>query len=103
MQTKLISVTPQTTISVAITKMKKSKISQMPVMQGTHCIGLVSEAIILDALLHNKQGTVKDIMGECPPIVNPSSPVDLVSELLTVYPTVLIAEQGEAQGHCHKI
>ena len=98
MEKKVLAIRPNENVRTAIEKMKKHNISQLPVLERNVCVGLVSEAILLDAVMNQKTGKVKEIMGECPPIVSSKTPVEVVSDLLHVYPTVLVAENGKLAG-----
>lgn len=98
MTNKIISVSSGTSIKEAIGKMKKFQISQMPVMDDSKVMGLVSESIILDALLKSKGKTVKDVMQEAPPIVSKTTSIQVVSNLLKHYPMVMVSEEGRLIG-----
>ena len=98
MTNKIISVSSYTSVKDAIGKMKKSEISQLPVIDGNHLIGLVSESSILDALLKSKGQLVKDIMQEAPPIVSKKTSVQVISNLLRHYPIVVVSEEGRLIG-----
>ena len=91
-----------------IEKMRRYNISQVPVFSGTNAIGLVSESAILDKISLSaaspgpKEGIshlkVEDVMEDCPPIVNPKTPSDVVSGLLRHFPLVLVSEDGRVVG-----
>jgi len=98
MAKSIISVKPSEGIKDAIGKMKKSNISQMPVIEDHKSIGVVSEAIILEALLNKKGDKVKDIMEDSPPVVSKNTTVNAVSNLLRFYPMVLVSDGGELRG-----
>ena len=99
MNKKIVSVSPDEAISEAINKMRKYEISQMPVLDGKHLVGFISEAIILDALMGNrKDAKVQEIMQSSPPIVSRKSSIAVVSNLLKVCPMVMVAEKGEFEG-----
>jgi len=99
MTSKIISISPSASIKEAINKMKKSQISQLPVIDDSHkTIGLVSESTILDALLNSKGAIVKDVMQESPPIVAKTTSIQVVSSLLKHYPIVLVSEEGKLTG-----
>lgn len=95
---RIISIDPNEYIKEAISKMKKFQISQLPVMEGSKLVGLVSESTILDALLNSKGTKVRDIMQESPPIVSKTTPIQVVSNLLKHYPMVLVSEEGKLIG-----
>ena len=90
-------------ISIAINKMRKHEISQLPVFSKSNVVGLVSETTILDSISGNKAEkiktlTIKDIMQDCPPIVSKKTSTSIISDLLKKYPIVLVAEDGKPTG-----
>ena len=95
---KIISIISSTSIKEAIDKMKKSQISQLPVIDNHKLVGLVSESTILDALLNAKGREVKDVMQEAPPIVSKVTSIQVISNLLKHYPMVLVSEEGKLVG-----
>ena len=99
MNSKLISVEPSDSIREAISKMKKSQISQLPVIDAHHKLtGLVSESTILDAMLNSKGDKVSDVMQESPPIVSKTTSIQVVSSLLKHFPMVVVSEEGKLVG-----
>lgn len=98
MTSRIISIYPNDSIKEAISRMKKFQISQLPVIEGSKLIGLVSESTILDALLNPKSARVRDIMQESPPIVSKKTSIQVVSNLLKHYPIVLVSEEGRLIG-----
>lgn len=95
---RIISIVPNASIKEAISKMKKSQISQLPVIEDNKLVGLVSESTILDAMLNSKGKEVREIMQEAPPIVSKTTSVQVVSNLLKHYPMVLVSEEGRLVG-----
>ena len=98
MNDRIISIFPDDDVKEAIVKLKKHAISQMPVIEEQRAVGLVSETIILDAMLTKKGHKIKDIMQDPPPIVNKNTTITAVSSLLRFYPMVLVAESGNLVG-----
>ncbi|GAG34603.1 unnamed protein product, partial [marine sediment metagenome] len=98
MHDKIISVSPEENISEAIKKMKKFNISQLPVIEDNKSIGLVSEAIILDAMLNKKAKKAKEIMEDSPPVVSKNTGVNAVSSLLQSSPMILVSDNGKLKG-----
>ena len=98
MAQKIISVGPGTPIKEAVAKMKKSQISQMPVVENGILVGMISESNILDALMKSKSKNVGEMMQEAPPIVSKKTSVQVVSNLLKHYPMVLVSEEGKLSG-----
>ncbi len=104
MNKNTISVRPDDSIKKAIDKMKRYDISQMPVVEERKAAGMVSEAIILEALVHEtgQEARVRDIMKDCPPIITREASLNLVTNLLREYPIVLVSEKGRLKGHITK-
>jgi len=98
MAKNIISIKPDDNIKEAINKMKKSNISQMPVIEEHKSIGIVSEAIILESLLNKKGNKIKDIMDDSAPIVSKNTTIGAISNLLRFAPMVLVSENGELKG-----
>jgi predicted transcriptional regulator len=99
MNPKLISLLPEDSILDAISRMKKYEISQMPVLDKTgKAVGMISESVLLDAMLKNKSGKIGNVMEDSPPILSKDSSVRAVSDILKHYPMVLIGEKGKLKG-----
>ena len=98
MTKKIISVKPEDDIKEAIKKMKKEGISQMPVVEEHKSIGVVSESIILEALLKGKVKKIKEIMDDSPPVISKNTTLGVISNLLRFCPLVLVSEEGELKG-----
>ena len=79
-------------------KMKKHGISQMPVIEEHKSIGLISESIILDALLEKGAELVGDVMGDAPPVIPTSTTMEAVANLLRYAPMILVTEKGKVEG-----
>jgi predicted transcriptional regulator len=95
---KIISISSNEGIKDSINKMKKSGISQMPVIDDHKLIGLVSESGLLEALMGKKGKNVSDIMEDSPPTVSKTASVKVISNLLRHYPMVLVSESGKLIG-----
>ncbi len=98
MTDKIISVAPADSIKEAISKMKKSQISQLPVVEDHKLVGLVSESTILEAMLGSKVTEVKEVMQEAPPIVSKTTSIQVVSSLLRHFPMVIVSKEGKLVG-----
>lgn len=97
-QNKILSIKPDSDISTAIKLMERHNISQLPVIEDNKSIGMVSETIILEALINKKTGTVKEIMRDSPPIVSSKTNVHAISSLLKFFPMVLVSKNGKLKG-----
>ena len=100
MASRVIFARPDEKIESAIMKMKKSSISQIPVIQRNIVVGLFSDAGLIDHLGEpNLSGRkVSDVMGDPPPLIPGSTPVKTVSELLKLNPIVLVSEKAKISG-----
>jgi predicted transcriptional regulator len=99
MNKKIVSIAPSVDMHEAIKKMKKYEISQLPVIEHNDLVGMISETIILDALLNaKKEITVGEIMQDAPPIISRKTSFNVISSLLKVYPLLVVAEKGKLQG-----
>src|SRR5207253_6514417 len=88
MSKPVISVSKTQFVRDAVDLMRKRGYSQLPVFDGTRCVGSISEKTILDraargepleSLLNNR---VRDIMDSPLPIVNDDTPLEMVLGLL---------------------
>ncbi|PIO04427.1 hypothetical protein COT48_00530 [Candidatus Woesearchaeota archaeon CG08_land_8_20_14_0_20_47_9] len=100
MTRKVIYVSPSDTIKTAIDRMKKDKISQMPVIKNGMSVGLISEAIILDAITRGKTPDceLRGIMHDAPPIVSFDAPLELATGMLKYCPLLLVVKDGQFVG-----
>ena len=98
MNPKVISIGAAAGIKDAISLMKKHQISQLPVMENGHIVGLISEGVILDALIEQKAEVVGEVMTDAPPQVPKNASMQMVSSLLRHCPVVVVSEQGRAAG-----
>tara|TARA_Y100000031_G_C8207147_1_gene379177 strand:- start:852 stop:1400 length:549 start_codon:yes stop_codon:yes gene_type:complete len=99
MNKKIVSLKPTDVIKDAVKKMKQYDISQMPVIKGDNVVGIVSEGILLDALMDNKANEdIAHIMKDAPPIVAKDANAGVVSQLLRHYPVVIVSAKGKVAG-----
>ncbi|MBD3312899.1 CBS domain-containing protein [Candidatus Woesearchaeota archaeon] len=98
MTPKLVFVSPSDSAKDAIKKMKRHEISQMPVIDNGRAVGMISEAILLDAVLNGKADRIEDIMDDAPPVLSKDSSVNVISDILRYYPLVLIGKRGNIKG-----
>lgn len=79
--------------------------SQLPVFNGEQVIGCISEKAILNQVTAGKelsqisQKSVEEIMEEAPPQIGENAPLTIISNLLHVYPAVLVTEKGKSKLH----
>jgi predicted transcriptional regulator len=101
---KVVQVQKSDKVSQAVQLMMKYGYSQLPVFDGEHPVGSISEKSILNQVLagkdlaHVSTFSVGDIMDEAFPQVGEDAPLSLVSGLLQVYPAVLMSKKGKVVG-----
>jgi len=107
MHQPVITLHPDDDVNKAVKLMEQYGISQIPIVDYEgRILGTIHETSILKALSASPKPSmlkVGDIMEEPLPIVAPSTPVDLVVEMLTEYPAVLVVEKGLVKGIIAKI
>ena len=98
----VVSVTPGTTVRQALGLMTQHDISQLPVMEGSNCVGSVSDWSLTARSLENTKlldAVVSDVMDPPFPMVEASQPADAVAKLLSKSnPAVLVRDHGQVQG-----
>lgn len=96
---KIISLRPNEKVDEAIRLMRKHAISQIPVVERSHVLGIVSEAAIINNIGKDVASLeLKDIMEETPPIISRNSSMSLVGDLLKHYPIILVSNKGKLEG-----
>ncbi|MCS7161897.1 MAG: pyridoxal-phosphate dependent enzyme [Bacteroidia bacterium] len=95
----LAAVAPSDPVRRAVELMQRHEISQLPILDGDRVYGLLTESRLIEVLMDDpsaKDLPVEQFMGEPPVIVLPSTPVDIVSKMLTrEMPAVLVQlEEG---------
>src|SRR3989344_1452548 len=93
MNKNLIYLEQEDSLKVAIQRMKKHSISQLPVLDNKKAVGIISETAILDAIMNNKSAEtqIQEIMSEAPPTIDRNASMKVVSHLLKFYPLLLVA------------
>ena len=101
---KVVGVQKKDKVSKAVRLMTDHGYSQLPVFDGEHAVGSISEKTMLSQVLAGKDLTevstlpVGDVMDEAFPQVGEDAPLPLISSLLQVYPAVLISKKGKVVG-----
>lgn len=101
MQRHVISATLGERIPHIIKRMQQSGISQVPVLDGKHVAGLITERIILEVISAGKDTdhlTAQDIMSEAPPVIPVSSPLNVAAHLLEHSPILVVREKNAIAG-----
>jgi predicted transcriptional regulator len=91
-------------VSKAVQMMADYGYSQLPVFDGEHAVGSISEKTIIGKVSAGKDLNqvsklhVGDVMEEAFPQMGEDTPLPLISSLLQVYPAVLISAKGKVLG-----
>jgi cystathionine beta-synthase len=85
-------------IKETIKTMKQHGISQLPILDHNHCVGIVSESILLDAIINSKGTKLKEIMEDAPPSISKDASIDIIANLLKFYPMILVSSAGKYLG-----
>jgi predicted transcriptional regulator len=101
---EVISVQKDEKLEVAIEKMMKNSISQIPVFDVSKIVGLVSEDILARKVLESDdkknihQVPILQIMEPPPPIVDIATPAKALIPLVRFTKCVLVSRKGEITG-----
>jgi predicted transcriptional regulator len=89
----------------AIKIMQTYSISQVPVLtEDGKVVGMISESNLVQHMLKGKdikkiqEGKVEEFMDPPYPIVDESTPINLIMSILTFYNAVLVSHQGKVIG-----
>ncbi len=97
MHEKIISCSPDDEVKDVIRLLSKHAISQIPVIEHKHVIGIITESDVIKNLEHNKKH-VRDIMSDAPPVLNQNTKLSVAKELLKYQPLLIISEKGIIKG-----
>jgi predicted transcriptional regulator len=101
---ELIGVQKSALVSKAVQTMAEYGYSQLPVFDGEHAVGSISEKTIIGKVSAGKdlnqvsKLSVGEVMEEAFPQVGEDAPLPLISSLLQVYSAVLISTKGKVVG-----
>ncbi|RDI51443.1 pyridoxal-phosphate dependent enzyme [Flavobacterium glaciei] len=98
----LIVVRTEELVSHAIERMRKYKISQIPVIDITGFVGSVDESDLFQSYVADKDVAdkpIKDIMGKPFPVVKHGTPIEEVSKLFTKENEAVLVELANGNHH----
>lgn len=101
---RVVSVPPTLALEAAVAEMRRHKFSQLPVIEGAHAVGSLSERAITTLVMAGKTPSdfvrmrVADVMEPPFPTIDEKAPVSLAASLLQHYAAVLATSRGEVQG-----
>ncbi|MGH7720797.1 MAG: pyridoxal-phosphate dependent enzyme [Gemmatimonadaceae bacterium] len=98
----VVSIAPGATVRQALRLMSLHDVSQLPVMDGSNCVGSVSDWSLSAKSLEDTKlldATVSDVMDAPFPVVDGNQPLDTVTKLLSkANPAVLVRRNGKIGG-----
>lgn len=100
MDKPLITVRTEELVSHAIERMRKYKISQIPVVDTTGFVGSVDETDLFRSYVENKdiaEKPIKDIMGAVYPVVKINTPIEDVSKLINKDNQAVLVDLGNSK------
>ncbi len=104
MNKKIISVSPDEKVSGIIKIMNKKAISQIPIIDKSKVVGMVSESTILLKDVNELNSlNAEEVMDIAPPIINKNAKILVIKQLLKFYPLLLIEEKGKLIGLITKV
>jgi predicted transcriptional regulator len=100
MQKSILTVKPSEKIVDIVRVMQKKAISQVPVVEGRNVIGLVTEKELLERIGDKdvQELLARDVMVDPPPIVNETTTLSVLNNLIRFYPILIVAKKGEFVG-----
>jgi predicted transcriptional regulator len=98
----LISVQKKEKLHRAIDSMRQNSISQLPVFEATHAVGILTEDGVAKAVAEKgediKNLLVSEVMEPPPPIVDVSTPAKALIPLVRFAKSILVSEKGKVIG-----
>jgi predicted transcriptional regulator len=101
---EVVTVQKTELVSNVVQLMKTHGYSQIPVFDGKHSVGSISEKTILREILAGKEledlstMSTEQIMDEAFPQISDDAPISLITSLLQTYPAVLASKKGAIVG-----
>ncbi|WP_130736418.1 pyridoxal-phosphate dependent enzyme [Flavobacterium sp. J27] len=98
----LVVVRTEELVSHAIERLKKYKISQIPVVDTTGFVGSLDETDLFRSYIEDKniaEKPIKDVMGKAFPIVKATTPVEEVSKLINKDNQAVLVELENGKYH----
>jgi cystathionine beta-synthase len=99
---QLIIARTEELVSHAIERMRKYKISQIPVIDVTGFVGSVDETDLFQSYVHDKNAAdkpIREVMGKPYPIVQLGTSIDEVSKLFTRENAAVLLDLGNGKHH----
>jgi len=104
MTTNVIGVQAADKVQKAVDLMRRHGYSQLPVFDGEQLVGSISEKTIIDRLANGRDREpvtgrpVGVVMEDAFPQVGDDAPISLITNMLKVYPAVIVSRKGKVAG-----
>lgn len=101
MHRKIYGVKPKESVQTAVRLMTSKGISQMPVLENNHSVGRISERLIVSKIGSRESFgklSVEEIMEDSMPVVQETTPLSAVTELLKYSSGILVGSKGKVVG-----
>ncbi len=98
MACRVVTVKPDELVPAIVKLMQQRGISQVPVVERKHVLGIISEGSILREEGDIAHLTAREVMNEAPPVLSMEAGLSVVKQLLQFYPCVLVKEKEELRG-----
>lgn len=98
----LVCVRTEELVSHAIERMRKYKISQIPVIDSNGFVGSVDESDLFQAYIADKDVAdkpIKEVMGKPFPVVSPNTPIEEVSKWINKNNQAVLVDLGNGKHH----
>ncbi len=98
----LVVVRTEELVSHAIERLRKYKISQIPVMDTTGFVGSIDETDLFRSYVEDKdiaEKPIREIMGRPYPIVKANTPIEEISKLINKDNQAVLVDLGEGKHH----
>jgi cystathionine beta-synthase len=102
----LVTATRRDVVSDVIAKMKQYDVSQLPVVDDGHLVGMISEVDLLTYLLeglHHATDPIEPIIDPAPPVVDPAAAVDTLADVFLAANAAVVVDRGVVVGIVTKI
>jgi cystathionine beta-synthase len=99
---QLIIARTEELVSHAIERMRKYKISQIPVIDVTGFVGSVDESDLFQSYVNDKNAAdkpIREVMGKPYPIIKLGTPIEEVSKLFTRENAAVLLDLGNGKHH----
>ncbi len=99
---RLITIAPHNTVTEAVELMRKYDIEHIPVLDGNHLVGAISESGLFQQVFANpeiRQATIEEVMETAFPMVEFTTPIEKLSSLINKENGAVLAKDEIGNFH----